>query len=260
MLHWGQSRMGGHVFQLISFGVTSILFARGLKSGVARRYPFFFSYLACLLVSSLVFFWITSYARHYYLGFYWYSQFVHIALGFGIIWEVFGRVFRDYPGSARMARFLVTFALAAIFLDGILLATVWNPTAMVTVSELEKLMRVVQAILLLICGVLLAYYELPIGKNVSGIFLGYGIYVIFSILMLVTRPFMTAESFSMWRYAPPAILLLAKFVWLYSLASYQPAPALASSRSQDLEFPFLAQQTRLSMARVRNSLGRALQP
>lgn len=252
--------MAGLVFPILSSALTFWILLQGTRKSVARHYPIFFSYLGFTLVSNAVLSWFYQYAKSEYLGFYWGFQFLSLALGFGVIWETYGLIFRDFPGSSRMARFLVTFALAAVFVSAILMVSFWEPANIHRVTEIEKSFRMVQAILLALSWVLVLYYEIPLGPNVSGIVFGFGFYVISSVIILSIRASVPPEYFDFWRFSQPVAFLLTKIGWLYALRSYQPAPSAVIPRAMELDYPFTDRDTSLALARVKGSLGRALQP
>lgn len=247
------------IFQFASSALTIFIFGHGIASRVARRYPIFYCYLGYLSLSGPGLRWVAHLSPAHYLELYWYNAYISLALGFGVIWEAYGLIFRDFPGSARMARFLVTFSLAAIFIGSVLLMTIWQPTNIGWLTEILRVSRMVQVILLLWVWVLVLYYEIPLGANVSGIVFGYGAYVLVSFLLLTVRGSVPPEYFNLWRYAQSYAFVLAKLAWLYALWSYQPVPASRVARADELAYPFLPQGTRMAMARVKDSLGRALQ-
>jgi len=244
----------------IAMTLRVVLLLQGVRTRTLRRYPLFYSYLGYGLVSGLITSWIQAFDKPRYLAAYWYATFLSSAFVFAILWELYGLIFRDYPGSARMARFLVTFALACCFISGVLYLAIWSPGNLGPLMELEKTIRLVQVILVALSWALVLYYEIPLGQNVTGLVFGFGFYAMASFLLLLVRPWIPIELFELWRHSQPVAFVLTEVTWLVALKEYAPAPAAAVPRSEELEFPFMAPDSRLALAKARASLGRALQP
>ena len=252
--------MAGLELSLLSMVLVMALLAGGFFRRLVRHYPLFYIYLACVLITDVLLMWSWTSAKAYYLSVYWYSQLACVALGFGIIWEVYGQIFKNFPGTARMARFLVTFALAAVFINAIIESILGHPSTMIRVSDIEKNMRIVQAILLTLSMGLMSYYEIPLGRNVAGILFGYGCFVSSGIMLLTAREQLGLTFYPIWAHGQTVAYLLMLSSWLYAMRTYHPVPITEPDPTGGLEYPFVPRNTRKSMARIKSSLGKALQP
>src|SRR5260370_14763009 len=74
-----------------------------------------------------------------------------------------------------MARIFLLGMLTVVILNVLanaLANPVWSPAT--TLAELERDLRAIQALLLFVIVALLAYYRVPVGRNLKGISFGYG--------------------------------------------------------------------------------------
>ena len=232
----------------------------GMTRGLMRKYPCFYSYLGCVLAADLLRFWSRTFAKDLYLPVYWYSQFICVAVGYGIMWEVYGHIFKSYPGTARMARFLVTFALAIVVLNTLIQSLAIDSEGLRSVIDLERNLRVVQAILLTLSIGLVLYYEIPLGRNVAGLLFGYGCFVVAGVLLLTLREKAGRTFHPFWNYGQLISYLVTLAIWVYTLRSYDPVPLPAKGFSVEEDYNLIANQTEQSLARIKNSIARAAQP
>jgi len=232
----------------------------GLRIRLLALYPMFYCYLATVATCQLVRIAIISYYKSYYLPVYWYTQFACVALGFGILWEIYGVVFRQFPGTARMARFLVSFALAVVLVNTLVQIAITQAVGLSSVINLERDMRLVQAILLALGIVLVMHYEIPLGKNAAGILYGYGTFVIANIILLSLRNQLGPPFYTWWDSGQALSYRITLAVWFFTLHSYCPAPVVAASPAMAEDYYQLARNTRRSLTKLRSSLGKALQP
>ncbi|MCI0717741.1 MAG: hypothetical protein L0338_01930 [Acidobacteria bacterium] len=73
----------------VSILLMSTLLVRALQGRYASRYLLFYLYLAWVLASSLICFYTFSTRPASYATVYWHTQFLSLALGYGVIWVVY---------------------------------------------------------------------------------------------------------------------------------------------------------------------------
>src|SRR5258707_15452361 len=88
-------------------GLIALLIARAVSRHCLSEFPVFYLYLGLVLTVAFLRFYFFTFQPNVYGPFYWYTEFVSIAIGYGIIWEIYERALTGYPGSLRMARYLV---------------------------------------------------------------------------------------------------------------------------------------------------------
>lgn len=143
---------------------TLILF-RAWRGGFLRKYPFFFSYIFCVLVVDCISNPIHGLNPTAYTIWYWATQFLTLIVGYGIILEISNHALEAYPGAERCSRYLVVSLFAIIFgyvaLQALFSAH-WSPAA--SNAELERDLRLVQALLLVSILFVVSYFRIALEK------------------------------------------------------------------------------------------------
>jgi hypothetical protein len=245
---------------LAGVALEALLLVRAFASGWFKKYPFFFTYLVSVLIQD-VFFWVVYLFKfRYYTQFYWGAEFFSLLIGCAVSWEIFRLVLGRYPGAGRMARNLLLFSLVMVVikalgesLDGVVS---WPSTAV----ELERNLRAIQAVSLIVLTVLIFYYVIPMGRNVKGIFAGYGLFIATSVLTLTLRASL-GDSFQVaWLYLQPLCYIAVLGVWCESLWKYEPAPPLELQSRIEEDYRSLALATRKGFLQTRAFLGKSMRP
>src|SRR3990172_3203192 len=83
-----------------------LIFALAAKGGFLRKYVAFYLFVASLFMISLVRFYFYTQNPLYpnYHLVYWYTQFLIVAGGYGLIRGIYGHIFSPFPGTAKVAR------------------------------------------------------------------------------------------------------------------------------------------------------------
>ena len=224
------------------------LLVRGVRGRLLFRYPVFYAYILFVLIQSPI--RHRWYDKSLYGPVYWVTEFLGLAMGCLIVFEIYRVALRAYPGTAKMARkiLLFLFALAVAKAGAIL----WSDPGLLldtTPLQVERALRTVQAIAILALVAVFASYSIPFGKNLRGILLGYGLFIGERVICLA---FMPPQGHYFWFYAYSACYLVALSLWLGHLWSYQPVPQTAASVSLDQEYQTIALGTlrRLRAMRV----------
>lgn len=235
-----------------------ILVVRGVRQGLARRYPAFYSYVAFVLVTDTLVYAIRS-NEHVYLYFYWIAEFFSLVLGCLVLLEFYRVALAAYPGTARMARAV----LSLLFV----VATIKTVTKTLSVrewwfystpSQVEGLLRVCQLLAILSLAVLFLVYSIPFGKNLRGILLGYGLFISWSVVCLALVAAGVAKADSLWSYTFPFSYLLTLVVWTVHLWSYQPNPVPDSAIPLEQEYQRVAAATQRRLSTARGHLAKAV--
>ena len=241
--------------------IEGLLLVRAVTGGFVRKYILFYSYLGWVLALSSVRLIIYIARPAYYRDFYWDTQPLSVLMGCSLVWEIYRQALRRYAGAARMACNLLLFLLLMVFSRTLINA--WNGSGWwqaETTAELERNMRTVQGILLIALILVLAYYAIPLGRNLKGMLLGYGLFISTSVINLTLR-LLLGDSFQKpWQYLQPIFYLAALTVWGLSLWSYQPIPSPATEPRIEADYQFLATTTRKRLFQVRAYLARAIRP
>jgi hypothetical protein len=234
-----------------------LLLLRGLRVSVVRKYYFFYSYIFCSILATGSGVLILLVMPHLYRQWYWSIQLGTLVLGYGILLEILNHVLAPYPGAERFARTSGLVALGAIFGFALIAPVImphWSPG---TVIEFERDLRSVQAIF--ICGLLavIFYYGIPIGRNMKGIILGYGLYIVTSLMALAVRSYAGMSFNAIWRIAQPLSLDVSLVIWLVALWSYCPNPVPDPTIHLEEDYEALVSRTRSVIGAIRTYLGKA---
>ena len=228
-----------------------LLVLRGIQQNLIRRYPIFFSYIGFVFLSDILMFSM-RFPPRIYLYLYWLTEFVGLILGCLVVFEFYRVALSLFPGTARMSRALlaVLFVVAAAK-TVVRTASVPQWWFNTTPAQVEGVLRVCELLAILSLTVLLLFYSIPIGKNLRGILIGYGLFVSWSVVCLSLVAIGVAKADSLWSYTFAFSYLITLIVWTVHLWSYQPNPV--PDRAIPLEQDYLrvaaATQRRLHTAR-----------
>lgn len=246
--------------RLISWGgnalEVAILF-RAVRTRTLRIYSFFYIYIASTtagVVVSLVS-WI---APRHYAAWYWSVQLITLLLGGGVVLEILRHALGTYPGARRFANRIAVLSISA----ALLLAAGFSPAAFLRsisapMVEFERNLRVVQAALLAGILFLIAYYGIPIGKNLRGMIFGYGIYIGSSLVTLAETTYSAARFRRFWVIMQPGSLFVALIIWLVTLWFFEPNPVPNSAIPVEVDYARFASRAHNALRLTRTYLARS---
>src|SRR5690242_18921692 len=137
------------------------LLVRATRTGMVKRFPVFFLYVACVLAKDLLSIPIYRHLPSVYAEFYYTAELIVAAIGFGILVEIYRRSLKHYPG---VDRFFPGF-YAVVFL-AVIIAVRDRPSASSfarVVAELAQDLRQPQASPLCCLLALLLYPRIAVG-------------------------------------------------------------------------------------------------
>jgi hypothetical protein len=231
-----------------------LLVYRAFIGKTVRVYPIFFTYTAYLLAAHVIGLTVTWGTKGAYSAYYWTTEAVTTVLGVGVTWEIHRRVLARYPGVRRLACML----LIVIFGIVVIISTAGHDEGVVSTltSRLvvaERDLRTVQAIVLLILFSLVAYYGIPLGRNVRGVAIGYGFGIATAVLNLSLAHYFGTAFYPIWRYGRPLEYLAALGIWCVALWAYQPDPTPLKAEIEE-DYEWVSEQAVHAMVRLRTHL------
>jgi hypothetical protein len=236
-----------------------ILF-RGFRGKTLAKYPFFYAYVAFALADD-----VWGYMQYWFAGWgsyarwFWVGELPTLIVGCGIILEIFRCVLSPYPGAERFARiagFSVFVAIAGFAL--IYPHTMPAPSSGGTMFELERDLRTVQAIFLVGLFGVIRYYGIPIGENMWGMSLGYGLNVAALLVGSAVRSYAGVPLPGTWNVIlQQASYFAALLIWTASLWSYHPNSVPDTSVRLEEDYEVFAARTRSAIGAVRVHLTKA---
>lgn len=238
-----------------------VLIARAAQARFITRYPLFYTYMSAIFVRDVALFAIFHRFSSLYPRAYWYSQFVLVLLGCGVVWEIYRCALRQYPGVVRMAQNVIPFLFVLSFSR--VIAKMWEspkwfPGA--TTLETERDLRFVQAMLLAGLVTLSLYYAVPLGKNIRGIIVGFGFFLVTALIHLTARNNLGDAFQAAWQYIQPVTFLVSLVIWLLALWSYAPAPEVSRDSRLELGYQALLAGTRRRFSATRTRVAKAMRP
>ena len=207
---------------------------RVAKNGLVRQYLLFFFYLACNLLQSIGLFFVIQKKPEMYAQLYWFSELFEVVLGFLIIWQMYEKIFRHYPGLAKATRWMMAAGLL-IFASGALLASL-RSQPLPGYAVLVRDMRAAHIGFLVILIGLLTYYLIPVGRNTRGLVVGYSILVSATVINFALG-LVLGQPFQPWvDYLQPLAYAAAVAVWCWAFWSYRPDPVPAGERLLEVHY------------------------
>ena len=247
-----------HTIWWLGVALETLLLIRGLLTKWASRHYIFYCYLLFVLSQSFVRFAAFQQSPRAYFHAYWITEFLGVVVGCGIIFEIYKVGFSAYPGTAHMARNLLLFIFVLVFTKALVDAPS-DPRWWLVAStmELERNVRIVQALAIIALSAVFAIYAVPFGRSLRGIVFGYGLFVIVSIAQLTFAAIDGGKYLGFWQSLAPVSYLLTLAIWATHLWSFQPQPAPKVAARLEHDYQKVAAATRRRLQEARVYLGKA---
>lgn len=239
----------------------AVLLVRGLQANLIRQFPIFYSYILFVFIEEILRFGAYRWYPGLYSHVYWGTQFVSLVIGSAVIFEIYRVGLRLFPGTARMARYLLLVVFGAVFAK-----TLVNSSGGVflwlagTSVELERNLRIVQALAILSLVSLFVWYAIPFGRNLKGILFGYSLFIGLSIVQFTFWYYSVTKIMVFWRYVQPVCYLLVLSVWARALWSADRVSETEPTMQLENDYQMLAASTRNQLQRMLARLGWAVRP
>lgn len=249
--------MFGVSIVVLSFLLRLLILLRGYFSHLFREYIWFYYYIACTLAADVAIDigrWLGPAA---YLKVYWPCQFITLAVGCGLVLEIFKHVLAEYPGAERFAKAVCVGTFGLIFLAWIIYPRRTLGLQAVSI-ELEKDVRTAQIFFFAAVVAVIFYYYLPLSRNVRGMLFGYGVYLGVSLVSLAVRSYVGRGFDSIWRIAQPLAFDGSLLIWLVAFWAYYPNPLATHPIRLESDYDALATLTNARIHALRTYLGRSL--
>ena len=130
----------------------------------------------------------------------------------------------------------------------------------VTLVELERNLRAIQAVSLIVLALFITYYRVPLGRYAKGIFVGYGIFVGTLVLTLTLHTLIGHSFQATWEFVQPVSYAVALGTWCRSLWGKERSPLVESEARIEQDYQSLALVTRKGLREAREFLGRTMRP
>jgi hypothetical protein len=239
----------------LAISLEALLLIRGLQEKLVRQFPIFYSYILFVFVEEFLRFIVYRWFSSRYSEVYWTTQFLGLVIGSAVIFEIYRVGLRSFPGTARMARYLLLIVFGAVFAKALA-----NPSGGLfwwfakRSVMLERNLRIVQGLAILSLVSLFLWYAIPFGKNLKGILFGYSLFIAMSIVQL-TLSYTWADIQLFWPYVQPVSYLLVLGLWASALWSAQSVPEGKPATQLEDDYEVLVASTRTQLRRALARLG-----
>lgn len=233
-----------------------LLLLRGLQNQLVRQFPIFYSYILFVFLEELLRFSVYRWGADQYFEVYWITQFLGLVIGSAVIFEIYRVGLRRFPGTARMTRYLLLLVFGTIFAK-----TLANPSVSLfqwleqSSLQLERDLRIVQAVAILTLVSTFLWYAIPFGRNLKGILSGYGLFIGMSIVQLTLMSHGWSDARLYWSYTQSASYLLVLGMWISALWSVQSATEPVEAMQLENDYQTLVASTRTQLQRTLARLG-----
>jgi hypothetical protein len=233
-----------------------LLLVRGFQEKLYRQFPIFYLYLLFVMLNDVVSMGVYRWVPNYYLQVYWVTQFLSLAIGSGIIFEIYRVALRSFPGAARMTRYVLLIVFGAIFAKALTIPSggvfTWLAAASIM---LERNLRIVQALAIVTLGLLFLWYAIPFGKNLKGILFGYSLFIGLSIVQFTLWRYSLEQIKPFWSYAQPVCYLLVMGIWVRTLWFADSLPEVNPDVQIEIDYELLMATTRDQFRKTLARLG-----
>jgi hypothetical protein len=194
-------------------------------------FPLFYSYIGYVLCWAIVIFIASQFFSPLQWTIWWRYFLVSLLAEFAVLVEISDQIFNPFPAIRRLGRVLTIFVCVvfSVFIFPPLFRPGSPAQALLSLGETTSITKAAIICLLLATA---RYYRLPLGRNVSGMLLGFSVYV-----GICVANFALAEKFGRALYATTFGLVgalsytLCLVVWTVALWRYEPVvPVPAAGR------------------------------
>jgi len=246
------------MFGWCSQGLLVLLLLSAFRARFLKTYPLLYLYVAGWFLAGILRFYFFISQSDEYSPFYWYTQFLLVAGGYAVVWQIYSHTLRGYPGTAKMARVLVSSVYAVVLIEVFFYILAGQAERLTgSIIRLERNFQGVQAVLLILFATLVWYYGIPLGRNVQGLLLGYGLLVGARLVTLTLRSVLGTAFYSWWYYSEPICILATLLIWSVAFRSYCPNPAPEYEVELERDYEMATQRTLDALGKARGYLARA---
>lgn len=251
---------------VISYSVSVVLEAtilfRCVQTRIFREYPFFWAYLCCVFLGDVVMLPASKLlTTEAFRSAYWTREFVCVLAGYAVLMEIVEKAFAYFDGPKKLGRNAAMLTLAAVV--GVTSFEAMAEHVFYTVRttiQVEANLRGAELILLSIVIAVTSYYSIPVGRNLKGIIVGYGICTVAVALNEAFRSFagpsFQATFAAIWSYS----YVVSLVIWGVMLWTYEANPEPVGWSQMAGDYEALAIRTKTTLAGMRGYFRKAARP
>jgi hypothetical protein len=239
----------------------AVILLRTSQNGLLKKYPLFCSYIGCVLLKEIIGLLTYEFARDLYEPLYWPTEVATILASYAVIIEIFRWSIRHKPGLRRLTQnvLLIVFGLTVAYGCSDFARGEFDSRS-ARILEFGRDLRYVEGGVLLVMLWLLARYRIPLGRNLTGLTIGYSFWVGINVVNLAFW-FQPGNEFSaLLRGLLPATYVFSLGIWCVTLWSAYPEPAQPAETKIERDYELLAAKTQAVLARMSTRVVRIMRP
>ena len=245
----------------IAITLEVVILLRGVLTGLLKKYPLFFTYIACVLLAEIIGLLTRARAPKLYEPLYWPADLATILASYAVMVEIFRWSTRHKPGIRRLTQraLLTVFAVTVAYTASSFVNGKFS-SASRAVAVLGRDLRYIEAGVLLLMLWLLLRYRIPLGRNLRGLLIGYSLWVGINVVNLAFL-FVPGNEFSnLLRGLLPTTYALTLGVWCMTLWSFSPEGTQPAETKIERDYDALAAKTQAVLARTSTRIVRIMRP
>lgn len=244
---------------IVAFVLEGFLFIRSFFCGLFQRYPYFYVYIGFVFVQDALRMFFYMKHPEMYPQMYWSTQFLGLLFGCGVLWEIYRGTLSAFPGARRIARNILGILVVILLVKAALSHGFWTANrAILTTLDVERDLRLVQAMLLAALVSVFTFYKLSLGGNLRALVFGYGVFLATSVVNLAIRG-QIGERFQLtWQLLQPALYIVVLSVWNAGMWSYSPMEMSGSVLKIAANYKLLARSTRIRLEELRSHVNKGI--
>jgi len=204
-------------------GLEALLVVRAARGRFVSRFPLFYSYIGFVFLWSVTGVGVLLIFPDGYATFYWFYYLMVVLAEFAVLVEISDHLFRSYSAIRLLGRTLAIGIPAVLVIAYVLPALLQASKLDVALLEFGRRISVTKAVVAIVLLFVARHYRVPLGRNISGMLLGFAFYLAISI-----ADFSAAREFGKSLYADvtrvlfPLSYTVCLLVWNVALWRYEP--------------------------------------
>jgi hypothetical protein len=238
-----------------------VILLRGARTGLLKRYPLFFTYIGCVLLTEIIGLLTNALAPKSYELVFWPADLATILASYAVMVEIFRWSTRHKPGIRRITQraLLTVFSVTVAYTASNFVRGKFSSPSR-AVAALGRDLRYVEAAVLLLMLWLLVRYRIPLGRNLRGLLIGYCFWVGMNVVNLAFWFVPGNEFSSLLRGMLPTTYVLTLGAWCVTLWFAYPESVQPAETKIERDYELLAARTQGVLARTSSSLARIIRP
>jgi hypothetical protein len=212
------------------------LCARLVRTGLDRKYRYFFAYLILSVVQVTVLPLIPLNSR-LYLDAWMVSETLATAAYAMVVLETYTLILRDLPGIASAARRYLKMSMAVAAIASLLLVALGRTPARGPQYFLVCERTVISTLLVFVLSALafLAYYPVPLSRNVLSYSIGFAVYLLVKTMTLLVVNLGYSPLYRLITNAQLGVAIVCPLFWLLALSPVGEAKTVRARPSWTLD-------------------------